>query len=484
MLSVVRSDLIGTQQPAGWIKFFHPFSGTPDLRNFGMWYTVRHIGFGFRKGRDPMSTFSSRKICSSGMSCRPSERIWTFVFLDIIMLSMIVSIVCHALYGALPLYVESLGGKAAFSGLLTAVFALAAGVGRILTGALSARYGCRIVLIFGGILMTLANFVPLILPGLGILLAVRFFQGVGFSGVSTASANASAEVLPRSRLGEGMGYYGLGQSFAMVIGPSLGYALFHFGQSSAWGNHVIWYGMAGLSLILIILAWVCRYTPNLEEETDSPIAKTKNVPQMQDSAPHVSIWRRITNSFFEPGALSMAFVCGLFMFSCSFYSSFLMLFAQRNEIEKPQLFFLGTALAMFAVRLFAGKLGDRFPPVRVLMPTLGVGVLSFFLTSQANSAAMLFVSGTLYGISVGLGFPFLNTMAYRLTTPSRWHASTATFFLGCDIGWASGSYAWGVVIDEFGFTCALSASGLLVFITALSAAAVLWKQTAPNLGKS
>lgn len=439
-----------------------------------------------------MSTFSPRKTYSPHAVGGRAERIWTFVFLDIIALSMIASIICHALYGALPLYVESLGGKAAFSGLLTAVFALAAGVGRILTGTLSARYGCRIVLIVGGIVMALANFAPLLLPGLGVLLAVRFFQGVGFSGISTASANASAEVLPRRRLGEGMGYYGLGHSFATVIGPSLGYALFHFGQNSAWGNDVLWYGVASLSLSLILLAWVCRYTPNLEEESNEntpqtqeahkthDALQTQDAPPAQDPQPHLSIWSRITSSFFEPGALSMAFVCGLFMFSCSFYSSFLMLFAQRNEIANPQLFFLGTAIAMFAVRLFAGKLGDRFPPIRVLVPTLGFGMLSFFLTIPANSAAMLFVSGTLYGISVGLGFPLLNTMAYRLTAPSRWHASTATFFLGCDIGWASGSYAWGVVIDAFGFTCALSASGLLVFFTALCAAAALWKQPAPK----
>ena len=70
---------------------------------------------------------------------------------------MLDSIVCHALYGALPLYVESLGGKAAFSGLLTAVFAVAAAFGRILTGVVASRFGCRTVLIWGAVLLALAN---------------------------------------------------------------------------------------------------------------------------------------------------------------------------------------------------------------------------------------------------------------------------------------------------------------------------------------
>ncbi|MBE6428530.1 MAG: MFS transporter [Planctomycetaceae bacterium] len=490
---------------------------------------------------------------SANRAQRPrSERIWSFVFLDIIALAMLVSVICHALYGALPLYVESIGGSAAFSGLLTAVFALAAGVGRVVTGVVVCRYGCRIVLILGGVLLAAANLVPLIFPGLGVLLAVRFFQGVGFSQISTGSANASAEVLPKSRLGEGMGYYGLGQSISTVIGPSLGYFLFHYGRKSTWGNDVIWYGMVLISLVLIVCAWVCRYSvrgdgegesadgkecgkecgnftvsaemeksseevfpdramavessestmetvdtprgvdPVFEQEIQTGEDCSKGVGDSDDSA-RVKVEKRnldrdlvnggesgsgrlgarILSNFFEAGALGMALVCGLFMFSCSFYSSFLMLFAERNGISNPQCFFLGTALAMFAVRLLGGKFGDKYPPLTVLLPTLFVGLLSFWGTIFAHSAPALFLTGTFYGISIGLGFPLLNTLAYRLTPSHRWHASTATFFLGCDIGWAAGSYAWGCVIDAFGFTAALLASGLLVGVTAGTAVKTL-----------
>lgn len=393
------------------------------------------------------------------------ERIWTFVFLDIIALSMLDSIVCHALYGALPLYVESLGGKAAFSGLLTAVFAIAAGVGRILTGVVASRFGCRTVLIWGAALLALANLTPLALPGLGILLGVRFLQGVGFSGISTASANASAEVVPEKRLGEGMGYYGLGQSISSVLGPSLGYFLFHFGQSSVWGNDVLWYAMSAISFILIGLAYVCCYTP-IRRKAPQPV-QSKSRP----------LALRIFHSFYEQKALGMAVVCGIFMFAASFYSSFLMLFAQRNGIPNPQIFFLGVAVAMFVVRLLAGKLGDRFPALAVLLPTLGIGLLSFWLTIFADSTLWLYFTGTLYGISVGIGFPLLNTLAYRLTEPARWHASTATFFLGCDLGWALGSYVWGVVIDWHGFTLALFLAGVTMIISCAGAVFTLWRKT-------
>ncbi|MGN1274791.1 MAG: hypothetical protein ACI4UF_09370, partial [Thermoguttaceae bacterium] len=82
----------------------------------------------------------------------------------------------------------------------------------------------------------------------------------------------------------------------------------------------------------------------------------------------------------------------------------------------------------------------------------------------------------LYGISVGIGFPLLNTLAYRLTEPARWHASTATFFLGCDLGWALGSYVWGVVIDWHGFTLALFLAGVTMIISCAGAVLTLWRK--------
>ncbi|MDO4629581.1 MAG: MFS transporter [Planctomycetia bacterium] len=420
------------------------------------------------------------------VTCLPrkqQERVWTWIFLDIIFLSLLVSVVCHALYGSLPLYIEAIGGKAAFSGLLTAVFAIAAGVGRIMTGMIVSRYGCRMVLIISAIILTIANLGPLVFPGLGVLLFIRFFQGVGFSGISTGTANAAAEVLPRSRLGEGMGYYGLGQSISTVIGPSLGYFLFGLSQTTSLGTSIIWYSVASISFILIGLAYICRYTRNVSDEKNETCENhEKNVnyekkeivkntesdeniiSQSVLTTPSPSIFSRIRDSFYERGAVAMAIVTSLFMFSASFYSSFLMLFAERNGIPNPQLFFLGTAGAMFAVRLFGAKLGDRFPPLSVLIPCFVLGLLSFWLTIVANCTAMLLLVGILYGICIGINFPILNTLAYRMTPSSRWHATTATFFLGCDIGWAIGSYSWGVIIDHFGFSTALFSAGMVIIL--------------------
>ncbi len=400
------------------------------------------------------------------------ERVWTWIFVDIALLSMLVSIVCHALYGSLPLYIEAIGGKAAFSGLLTAVFAVAAGFGRIMTGMIVSRYGCRMVLIISAIILTVANLGPLVFPGLGVLLFIRFFQGVGFSGISTGTANAAAEVLPRSRLGEGMGYYGLGQSISTVIGPSLGYFLFGLSQTTSLGTSVIWYSVAGISMILIGLAYICRYTRNVPEEGYEDREAIQNTKVAENSQPS-SIISRISASFYERGAVAMAIVTSLFMFSASFYSSFLMLFAERNGIANPQMFFLGTAGAMFAVRLFGAKLGDRFPPLSVLMPCFALGLLSFWLTIVANCTTMLFVVGILYGTCIGINFPILNTLAYRMTPSSRWHATTATFFLGCDIGWALGSYSWGVIIDHFGFATALFSAGIVILLAAVGIWCVL-----------
>src|SRR5690606_37024934 len=58
--------------------------------------------------------------------------------------------------------------------------------------------------------------------GIGALLIIRLLHGVGWAFATTAAAAAIADLLPPSRRGEGMGWYGLAMTIAMAIGPILG----------------------------------------------------------------------------------------------------------------------------------------------------------------------------------------------------------------------------------------------------------------------
>ena len=82
-------------------------------------------------------------------------------------------------------------------------------------------------------------------------------QGMGFAIATTASATAAADVLPLSRLGEGIGYYGLGQAIAMSIGPAL--AMFLVSTDPAENLYL---GFSAAAACALAFSLVCRYERN------------------------------------------------------------------------------------------------------------------------------------------------------------------------------------------------------------------------------
>ena len=154
-------------------------------------------------------------------------------------------------------FIARMGGNTAFAGVLAAVFSAAAAAARIVCGPLVDRAGRLRVMVGGAALLLAGTLVPAGCSNDAVFVVCRIVQGVGFSAATTASATAAADVLPLSRLGEGIGYYGLGQALAMSVGPAL--ALFLVNTDPAANLYL---GLAVIAALGLVLAALCRYERN------------------------------------------------------------------------------------------------------------------------------------------------------------------------------------------------------------------------------
>lgn len=77
---------------------------------------------------------------------------------------------------------------------------------------------------------------------------------MGFGAATTAASTAAASVLPQERLGEGIGYHGLGQAIAMSIGPA--FALYLVGADPSTNLYV---GLALVGFAGLVIALNARY---------------------------------------------------------------------------------------------------------------------------------------------------------------------------------------------------------------------------------
>ena len=87
----------------------------------------------------------------------------------------------------------------------------------------------RMVLIIGCIISTVISLSYVLAFSIGILLLVRSLHGIGFSATTNASGTIVSDIVPRSRLAEGVGYFGLSNTLATAVGPALSLLLIqHF----------------------------------------------------------------------------------------------------------------------------------------------------------------------------------------------------------------------------------------------------------------
>ena len=187
------------------------------------------------------------------------QRLWTGDFTLMLAIAFCAFVSCQALNNGTPLYITHIGGSTGFAGMLILDFSIAAAIARLFAGRVIDRMGRKRIMVVGALLLIAGSALAIPLPGFYPQIVLRALQGIGFACVTTASATAAADVLPCERLGEGIGYYALGQSLGMAFGPAFGIFL-----CSLVFTESLFVGVAGVGAVLLILVMCCNYEKHVE----------------------------------------------------------------------------------------------------------------------------------------------------------------------------------------------------------------------------
>lgn len=358
----------------------------------------------------------------SSLHTHTRGRIWTLPFIMTTMVSFLVSNVNQMTIPILPVYITHLGGTPSELGLVLGVFPLAAMVARPFAGMLTDRYGRRLVML-GGAFLFLLGLLPMgFVANTTMMILCRIVQGLGFSGLSTATGTLAADLLPRERLGEGIGYFGLSMTLGMAIGPIVGQALVE-----GFGYPVLFLAASALMLLSLPLSALIR-----QRETVRRDRKT-NFP----------------SDFIEPAAFPSAIVMLFLAIPLAGIFSFIPAHALERGIPNSGLFYTIYALSILAIRVFAGKLPDKIGSNKTMLVSIGPIIVGLILIGTAANLPVLLFAALIYGAAYGLVFPMLNAEALGSTSTERRGSASATFSLSLDIGIAVGSFFWSGVIGWF-----------------------------------
>jgi len=330
----------------------------------------------------------------------------------------------------LPVYVAQVGGNNFQIGVLMGCFTISAILIRLFAVKITGYLGSRIFLMAGLLISALAAGGYYLTTVILLLFLIRIFHGFGFGATTTLYSALVSNIIPKSRMGEGMGYFGLGIVIATAIGPFLG-AIIVLKPHYQW----VFLLSSGLILISILLTKLSTAGRGNEDIAKSTVAK-------------ISV-----TDFFEINAIFPSILAFFVGFSLSGVFTFIVLFGKEAGVEKGiGAFFLITSVAEFLVRIGSGKLYDRHGHFIVLVPGASACLIGLVLLAFSKNLPVFMAASIFYGSGLGMIFPVLQAWSVRHVDPGRRVAATATFFNFMDGGVAIGSIVLGLIAQATTFS--------------------------------
>ncbi|WLR51852.1 MFS transporter [Bacillus tianshenii] len=362
------------------------------------------------------------------MTHQVNEKIWTRSFVNIFVSNFFVFSVFYALLTTLPIYVtDELGGTDSQAGLVVTVFLLSAIIVRPFSGRLLERFGKKRMLLISLVFFAVATVLYMPLSGFYALLGLRFFHGIWFSILTTATGAIAADLIPMAKRGEGLGYFAMSMNIAVVAGPFFALTLLQF----------LSFTLLFLVLSVVMAVGIIATTFVKTTEHHGKVEKRK-----------LSF-----DDLFERRALPIALVGSFTALAYSSVISFISIYAKSlGLIEAAGYFFVVFAGVMLVSRPFTGRLFDRMGGGYVIYPCLVIFAGGLIALSMTDSAWMLLLSAALIGIGYGNLVPSFQTLAVSSASPHRCGHATATFFTFFDTGIATGSYVLGMLAGMFGYS--------------------------------
>jgi MFS family permease len=323
----------------------------------------------------------------------------------------------------LPVYFSSLGSDEREIGILIGTFGATSLIFRFLVGGAISRYSEKSVVITSIIIFGVTFLASIILRPFWPFFFVRIFQGISFSCMDTALLTVIVNNLPVANRGQGIGYFLMAPTLSFALGPVLGMFII---------NH------ANVTVLFLICTGLC-----LCSFICSLKIKGKETTRPDN--------RQVTDKrFFDPKVIPPAILSFLHSVVWGSIMAFLPLYAIKQGISNPGLFFSTSAIMTIAIRVLGGGTADKYSARKIIVAFLIVSIVGTIALSFAKTLFMFIAVGVLWGLQGAFLFPAFMTYSFDYAGSSSGKAMGTFRALG-DSGLALGPMVMGIIIPLTGY---------------------------------
>lgn len=354
--------------------------------------------------------------------------LWTKSFIMLMFGNLFIFMSFQMLIPTLPPYIKSIGASGLQIGLVTALFAVGAVLIRPFIGHMLVYKKRKALVLIGGSALLLVTIVYPVSQVVVMFLLFRFIHGLAWGWSTTVNGTAAVDVVPNSRLGEGMGYFGLSATIALIIAPSLGIYLY---QVTSFTNLI--YFSSILGIIAVGLLAIVHY------RTPEAVLKMKKE----------DIKFNYFGSLIEKTSWYPAFIAVIATFGYGTIVTFIVIFGDERGINQIFLFYLFNAIFATLIRPIAGKWFDRRGPKALILVCLLITFAGMWVLSMAHSNLVVAIAGAMFGVSFGSLIPTLQSWTLSKTPDHRRGVANGMYFSALDVGIGLSGLVFGILAPYF-----------------------------------
>ena len=319
-------------------------------------------------------------------------------------------------------YAISLGASAVFAGVITGIMSVVSMFLRPVAGNLTDRFSKYSLSFIGGVLILIGVAGYCFSPSGNWLLIFRLINGTGFVLATVCMTTWLAFLVPRSHVGEAMGFYGLMNALAMALAPALAINLYKIiGYKSA-----LWLAVLAALLMIVSIQFVGNHAkPKITNN------KKRKIKIIQKDAIPVAL---LTIFFAIPYFITQADI---------------VVYVERQNFSiAVGYFFVIYAIALLLIRIGLKKYFDLIRFGFWFWLSLVAMILFLIIATFMVNNWLMGLAAIMLSIGYGVIYSVNQSTALMLAPIEEQGLASSTFYLGLDIGMATGPMIGGVTAQN------------------------------------
>ncbi|WP_155590810.1 MFS transporter [Lysinibacillus cavernae] len=347
--------------------------------------------------------------------------IFTPSFLFLFISNFLIFIGFEMLLPILPAYLLSINASPIQVGLVTTVFTIGAIIIRPFVGYYLIDNKRKNLAIGASVTLLMITMLYPFLSTIWLFLLLRFFHGAVWGVSTTANSTMAVDIIPKARLGEGIGYFSISTTVGAIVAPSLGILIY-----SSFSFHALISSSVFLCLLAVItLQFVGSSAPTKYEK--QPF--------------------RFIEAIFEKDVWFQALLTVITTLGFGAIITFLVLYGEQKGLAHIFLFFLINAIVSTLLRPFTGKWFDQNGPWSIIIVSAILGFLSLIVLSYTSNNLSLICAAILFGAGYGTVMPCLQTWTVQKVSEAKSGAANATFLSSFDVGIGISAFVLGILAE-------------------------------------